>query len=163
MRMSHIVIPCLPRPTTFFHIISQKARFLEKKILNIKRDFIFSMNFFWNILHSKKNWARYDKKTYVGLHVKYPLCLSVINETWIFSKDFKIPKFQITWKSVHMELSCSMRTDRNDEANSRFLQFCERPQKWSMKLYGTVLRLSINGWTPKIWFALSHSLRCESH
>jgi len=39
-------------------------------------------------------------------------------------------KYQISCKSVHWEPSCSMRTDgwtdRHDEANSRFPQFCER-------------------------------------
>jgi hypothetical protein len=51
----------------------------------------------------------------------------------------KIFKFQILWKSVQWEPSCSMRTDgrtnrrsdRNKEANSRFSQFYE----WSYKLH----------------------------
>ena len=45
----------------------------------------------------------------------------------------KILKYQIPWKSVQWEPSCSMRTDRqtdrHDEANSRFSQFCERAWK----------------------------------
>jgi hypothetical protein len=41
----------------------------------------------------------------------------------------KIHKHQISWKSVQWEPSCSMRTDRHDEGNSRFLQFCDRPLK----------------------------------
>jgi hypothetical protein len=52
------------------------------------------------------------KKMCIGLHVKYPLFLSDINETWIFSKHLrKILKHQISWKFVQWEHSCSMGTD----------------------------------------------------
>jgi len=64
---------------------------------------------------------------YVGLHVKYRLLLSDFKEIWFFSRDLrKILKYQIPWKSVQWEPSCSMRTDGHDEANSRFSEFCER-------------------------------------
>ena len=57
---------------------------------------IFSTTFVWNISHSKKNSARFDKKTHIGPHVKYPLILSDFNETWIFPTDFgKNLKYQI--------------------------------------------------------------------
>ena len=60
---------------------------------------------------------------------KYLLCFSDFNETWIFSKDFqKIIQHQITWK-IHpsdaelFHLDGQRKTDRWDEANSRFSQF----------------------------------------
>jgi hypothetical protein len=42
-------------------------------------------------------------KTYIGLHVKYPLLLSDIGETWIFSTDFRKILSQISWKSFQWE------------------------------------------------------------
>jgi hypothetical protein len=44
MRMRHIVICGLPRPTTFFHITSQAARF-SKKVTKYKMFMILSINF----------------------------------------------------------------------------------------------------------------------
>ena len=70
------------------------------------------------------------RRIYIGLHVKYPLFLSRFNEPWTFSVNFrKIPKNQISWKSVQWEPSCSMRTDRQTDMTKlivAFRQFCER-------------------------------------
>jgi len=44
---------------------------------------------------------------------------------WVFSR--KILKYQILWRCAQWGPRCfCMRTDRHDEANSRFPQFCER-------------------------------------
>jgi len=69
-------------------------------------------------------------KQYIGLHMKHPLFLSDINETWIFLIDFrKITKYQIWWTPYKWETSCSVRadgqTDRYDEANSCFSELGE--------------------------------------
>jgi len=44
----------------------------------------------------------------------------------IFEKKLQMSKLI---KSVQWESSCSMRTDRHDEANSRFSKFCESTEK----------------------------------
>jgi len=62
---------------------------------------------------------------YIGLYVKYPLFVWDCNETWPFSTNLrKIFKYLIIWLCVQWEPNCWMRadrrTDRHDEANSRF-------------------------------------------
>ena len=107
---------CAPFYNIFPHYLIEVKIFEKKKkwsywTQNVNCDFIYK--FFWTIFHSKKEWARYCKKIYIGLHVKYRLFLSDFNEFWIFSIVFKkkIHKYKFSWKSVHWEPSCSMRKD----------------------------------------------------
>jgi len=67
-------------------------------------------------------------KMYIGLHVKCPQILSDFNGTWILSTDCrKILKYQISWKSVRWEPSCSMRTDGQTwRSQLSFSKICER-------------------------------------
>jgi hypothetical protein len=92
----------------YFHIW-QMARFSEKKVVEHKKCISFSCTYFvWNISHSKKNWAKFIN------HVKYSLFSSDLNESWIFSTDFRnIIRCKISWKWFQLEPSCSMRTDRH--------------------------------------------------
>jgi len=47
-----------------------------------------------------------------GSHVRCLLFWSDLNKTWLFWTDLrKLLKYQISWKSVQWEPSCSMRTD----------------------------------------------------
>ena len=77
MRMLHVVI-CGPPSSTIF---SQNGTIFEKKIVTEHKMCvsIFSTTFVWNISHFKNNRARYDKKMYIGLHVKYRLFFSDFN------------------------------------------------------------------------------------
>jgi len=90
-----------------YHIFSRcpiNSMIFRQELLNIKCVFWFSLQIFaWNIPHSKKNSARYYHKC-----TRYFL---PINETRIFSTEFrKILKYQISWRSVQWEQSCSMWT-----------------------------------------------------
>ena len=76
-----------------------------------------------------------SSKMYIGLHVKCPLFLSDFNETRFFSTDFrkkKNPQISnfIKIRLVGAELfDADGRTDRHEETNSRFSQFCEGAYK----------------------------------
>ena len=79
---------------------------------------------------------------YIGLHVKCPLFLSDFSETWYVSTEFrKLLKYQISWKSVPWEPSCSMRTDgRTDMTQLKvaFRNFCLRAEKYVPKFHPRV-------------------------
>jgi hypothetical protein len=81
MRMRHVVIRDLPCCTILFHIITLTARFLEKKRLNTKCVFRFSLQFLSETFFILKRTERHMIKTYTGLHVKYPIFLKDFNET----------------------------------------------------------------------------------
>jgi len=102
---------------------------------------IFSKNLSEIFVILRRNERDMIKK-YIGIDVKYPLCLSDFSEPWTFSTDFrKIFKYQTSWKSVQWEPSCSMRKGRqtggqtggqtgsHDAPNSRFWQFGNAPKK----------------------------------
>jgi len=61
MRMYHIVICGLPHSTTFSHHYPINSMIKKKKLLKM-RVLSLSTILVWNTFHSKKNWARYDRK-----------------------------------------------------------------------------------------------------
>ena len=81
MRVRHVDIFRLPR-STIFSTLSHKRHGFRKEVTEHKTCVSnFSTNFVRKIFHSNKNCARYNKKMYIGLHVKYPLFLSDFNKT----------------------------------------------------------------------------------
>jgi hypothetical protein len=62
--------------SVFFSHYLIKGKFLENPVIEFKMRFI-PTNSVWNISHPKKNWGRYDQKTfiyiyiYIGIHVQY--------------------------------------------------------------------------------------------
>ena len=112
--MRLIILSCgLCSSNIFFHIISQKARFSKKKnylTWNVCFYFIYNL--------CLKHFSFYEEMSeiwsgmYIRFHGKCQLFLSDLNENWICSTDFlKLLKYEISWKSVEWEPSCSQRTD----------------------------------------------------
>jgi hypothetical protein len=63
---------------------------------------------------------------YKGAHVKYPLFLSYFSENWTFSKFFS-NNTQISNLTKIRPVGAELfHAERQDEANGRFLQICER-------------------------------------
>ena len=145
MRSACAVLCCIYRlsvSTTFFHIISQTARFPRRKLPNVKCVVWFSVQL---LSENSSLWAELSeillKNIYIGLHVKYSLFVSYCIETRIFPIDFrKILKCQIT---RHVTPSCGSRDvtwgqtdgqmDRYDETVA-FPKFTNAPKNIKFSL-----------------------------
>ena len=84
----------------------------------------------------------------IGLHVQYPILLWDINGTWILWKQFRTMfRYQISWKSVRWEPSCSMRTDGRTDMTKltvAFRNFAKRA--WTERAYfASALRHTTRG------------------
>ena len=117
MCMHHIVTCGLSGSKIFFFTLSPNSHnspppqnVFEHKICGL----IFSTSSVWNISHSKKKWERNDQRFILSsCEVTVILVLNILDR---LSKKFK---YQISWKPLQWEQSCSMwtdgRTDRRDE------------------------------------------------
>ena len=101
------VLYCRPWPVGLCQIFTHyfiKGAIFEKKALNMKCAFWFSLQLLSETFLIPRRIQR-DAVVYVhSHHLKYPLFLSYFSQTWIFSTDFrKMFKFKISWKSIHQE------------------------------------------------------------
>ena len=120
--LSSVAYPAVPYFSTLYH---------KRHDFRRKKSYWTQKCVFWSALQLlsatflilRRN-ERDIIKTCTGLHVKCPLFLSDFYETWIFWRDFrKIPKYQISWKSIQWEPSCSMRTDRRTDIKKLIVAF----------------------------------------
>jgi hypothetical protein len=93
--------------------------------------FIFSTVFVWNIFQSKKNWERYDQICVLffmwNTRNSCRVLVKVEFYQQIFEKYSSI-KFHENPSIGNRVVPCGLtdgRTERHDEANSRFSRFCE--------------------------------------
>ena len=123
----HLWPICLHR--IFPHYVINGKLFGRKKLLNIKRVFWFSLQLLSETFLIQRRFQRDAINVHKSsckvpvIVVRFQLSLNFLHGFWT------ILKYQISWKSAQWEPSCSMRTDRHDEANRRFWQCCESAWK----------------------------------
>jgi hypothetical protein len=128
--MRRVLLSCVAcSDLQYFSTLSHKRDDFRKKKITEHKIYIliFSINLFWDIPHSKKNWSIYMyvwSTIHIDLHVQYQLLLPDFNETWIFSIDFReILKYQSSWKAVYWGPSCFMRTDGRTDMTTLTVAF----------------------------------------
>ena len=135
--LSCVVLYCHLWPGRLYHIfihwlINDTIFCLDGgELLHIKGVFWFSLQLLsetflilrriqWDIITNVKRSSRQVHVTLVRFQY-----------TWIFWTDFQNnPQTSNFIKSVQWEPSCSMQTNRYDEANSRFSKICESAYKF---------------------------------
>ena len=127
-----IVICVPPGSTGVFHIISWTAQFSgEKMIEHEMYVLIFSTRLYKVFLILRRNEQDIIKKCVLVFNVKCPFFMSEWNWNFLarFSRSATISNL-VKILSVGAELyHVDRRTDRHDEANSRFSQFLNAPIK----------------------------------
>jgi hypothetical protein len=105
------------RPVRLYHIVPRyliNGTIFRRKLLRIKYVFWVSLQL---LSETFLILGRIERDTIINVprsSCGVPVILVSFNETWIFSTDFpniSLPKYQIQWKSVQWEPSCSMRRD----------------------------------------------------
>jgi len=119
-------------PVQKLYTLHHRPHDFRIKLFKKNMCFYFSTTFVWDIYNSKKNWEKYDKKcTLVSmqiLHYSCPILMRLEFSRNIFDKYSKMKRHENPC-SVSRFVPCGMadwRTDRHDEAKSRFSQFYER-------------------------------------
>jgi hypothetical protein len=107
----------------YFSTLSHTGRDFQKIVIKHElRVLIHSTTVVCSISHSNNNYVRYDKKMYVGLHVKSDVDLTRILMTDL-KKNTPVSYFMIIHPLGSKLLHAYVWTVRNNEANSRLLLF----------------------------------------
>ena len=119
MQRAAVLSSATSLPPLYFSTLSHKRYdFQKKKLLNIKRVFRFSLQLLFETFLILRSIQRDTVVVWKRPHAKYPFFLSNLDETWIFSTDFRKKKAQISSflqiRPVGAELSqVDGRTDRD--------------------------------------------------
>ena len=127
---TRIVLCDLSECTIFSYTISKTSRFSEKSYRKkhvpwfsvhlLLEIFLTLWRILWDMIIDVRRSSCKVSVIFL-LHFK---------ETWLRINRFsKNNQYQISWKSVPWKPSCSMQTDRHDEATNWFSLFCESAYK----------------------------------
>jgi len=111
-------------------------------LLNIKRVFWYSLQYLFETFFILRRIDRVMIKMFTGVLVKYFCSCQKLMKLEFLTHFRKILKFQILWKSVQWERSCSMRTARQTNMTKLIVDFailpnCRRLQTkclWKLRL-----------------------------
>jgi hypothetical protein len=131
-RLRLVVLPAVTSPLQSFSALSHKRQYLRQNVIEyITCVLIFSTSMSETYLILRRT-ERDMIKTYIVFHVQYTLFFWDFIETWFCCHIFeKYPyiKFDVNLSSGSRVAQCALsggRTDRHNEANISFSQFCER-------------------------------------
>jgi len=129
MRMRRIFMCGLPRPAVFSpHYLINGKILGKKKWLNTKCLFRFPLRILCESFFFILSWNERDMTDNVYRSSRrHPSFLSDFDETWNLSTESSNTKFHKN--PSRWQPSCSTRTDRNDEANSRFFEILRNATK----------------------------------
>jgi hypothetical protein len=122
-----IVLPSVACQAVLY--FSTSSMIVEIKLLNIKRVFGFSLQSLpETFFHAKKHWAKYDHKlVWIFIEItrySYRVVMKLEFSRLIFEKY----GYLISWKSVHLDLKCSIRTvgpsDRRTDMTKLIVTCC---------------------------------------
>jgi hypothetical protein len=127
----HIVISGLSGSTVFPHIISQTHDFRKKKLFNMERVLLFSLQL---LSKTFPILTRIQRGIIINVHrssIEVPVYFVILNKTYIFTRDFENTQISNFMKihPVRAEFHGDGRTDAQTRMktvrNSRFSEFCE--------------------------------------
>jgi hypothetical protein len=154
-RMRHIILPsvaCLAVPQ--FSTLSHKRHDFGEKMYRTKMCFWFALQLLSQTFLIIGRIQRDTKKMCVRPHVEPPLSFQTLIKYEFSQTHFrKILKYQIPWKSVQWEPTCSMQTERQADGRTdmtkRILVFCNcsKASKMSCQLNRSPLLETVLRWT----------------
>ena len=133
----------------YFSTLSHKRHDNEYKMWIL----IFSTACVWNITHYTKKWARYRQTCTLDLMWSNRHSCPILMKLGSFATDCrKVLRCQVSWTSVQLEPSCSLRTNRRTDktmlivALRKFANATKMVTVCVFSNFDTFIMLGISSW-----------------